>query len=121
MDIDDTLPLSYHPVGVLNLVCAIIETGIEDIRQGDPVAIRWLRSRDFDHWCNWLNIDVDAARAAIERQRGTPKYSEDDIRCCIDLYNRGMTWDRAIRQAFGYYSETIRLLVFRYANITGRG
>lgn len=121
MDIDDTLPLSYHPVGVLNLVCAIIETGIEDIRQGDPVAIRWLRSRDFDHWCHYLDLDVDAARAAIERQRGTPKYSEDDIRCCIDLYNRGMTWDRAIRQAFGYYSETIRLLVFRYANITGRG
>ena len=99
------------------LAIAIIEQGVEDVYQGDPGAIAWLDGPDFDHWCAWVDINPEAARQSIHARRRVirEKYSMDKIRHVIRLHNTGLPWIAAITSVFGYYSETIRNTVMRYA------
>lgn len=98
------------------LFAAIVERGVADILDGDPAAIAWLYSPDFDHYCSWLDIDAARARAAIEQRRAATetKYTEADLRRVMRLHERGRPWHEAIAEVWGYYSETLRLRVVDY-------
>lgn len=107
----------WDPNSVRDLVIAIVEQGVEDVMKGDPSAIAWLDSRGFEHWCAWLNIDPTAARESIQQRRregGNIKYNEADLRRAYELHKRGVSWRNVMFDVFGYYSETLRTLLFRY-------
>lgn len=118
---DENAP--YDPTAIRNLVIAIMEQGVEDILLGNPNAIHWMNSRDFEHYCAWLDINPTAAREAIQAQRllaNQAKYSEDELRRVKHLHDNGVAWHIAMQQVFGYFSETLRQVVRDYNALTKR-
>lgn len=107
----------YQYGAALNLVYAILELATGEAVSGDLPAQLWIESPESDHWFQWANIDPAMARAAIKRQR--PKGHPDIVRIerAIALHNRGLTWKEAFLEVFGYYSETLRYRVERYAEV----
>ena len=97
-----------------------MEQGVEDVLKGDPGAIRWLHSGDFAHYCSWLEIDATAARNAIEARRKVTKvkWRKSDLDRIKALHDNGVTWNTAITEVYGYYSETLRIMVRDYAAFT---
>lgn len=82
-----------------NLVAAILEDGIEDVERGHPDAIEWLEGDEFTHWCAWLGIDPDRARAAIRPKIKTrPAYvrkrdlTQEEVRTALTTYNKYGNW-----------------------------
>lgn len=106
----------YDVSGCRALFAAIVEQGVEDILKGDPAAIAWLYSPDFAHYCSWLDIDAARARAAIEQRRKVTKvkYTEADLHRVMHLHDNGRPWHEAIKEVWGYYSETLRMIVNDY-------
>lgn len=99
----------YEYVPCRNLVVAIIERGIIDIQRGDPGARKWLHSKWFDHWCAWLDIDPDAARAAIAAQ--CPPEWIDITDAHIDAvaahYAKGGRFVDAVTEVFGEHDKAL--------------
>lgn len=93
----------YEYVPCRNLVVAIIERGIIDIQRGDPGARKWLHSKWFDHWCAWLGINPDAARAAIAAQC-PPEWidiTDAHIDAVAARYAKGGRFVDAVTEVFG--------------------
>lgn len=49
------------------LVIAILHQAAHDYKRGDPTAHEFIRSADFDRWCDLINANPDYLRHRITR------------------------------------------------------
>lgn len=102
----DDAPYDWR--GCANMVYAMLEYAVEDIRDGAPDAVEWLDTTDFNHWFEVVGMNPDAIRAALYKVVGQRnRYSEERLDRVIDLHDLGYTWTDAVRRVYGRCSATI--------------
>lgn len=98
----------YDWKGCVNMVYAMLEYAIEDIRDGVPDAVEWLDTPDFNHWFEVVGLNPEVMRAALYKAVGQRnRYSEERLDQVIDLHDLGHTWRDAIRRVYGQYNFII--------------
>lgn len=120
----------FLPAGPRALALAVIATGLEDAKKGARGSRDWLDSRDFEYWCDLVDLNPDYIRRQVAphlpppgqqrpkrpRQgvykKGNPrKFTPDELAKVVAIHNAGHTWQvaaSAIGTSFRAISPALR-------------
>jgi predicted DNA-binding protein (UPF0251 family) len=102
------------------LVMAVLATAAEDIVAGRE-DVAWLGSATCRHWCEWVELEPDAVRRAVERQlparrpdrrRRVVDLSREELEKAVMTHARGTTWVDAAAMV-GVSIATLRMALQR--------